>query len=240
MKYIICDDEQSAAEFLSSSIKKLRPQAETLIYNSASALAFDMEDLINESNILFMDIQLKKENGIEVAIELSQKHPSLRIIYVTGFGEKYSQSIFECPKEASPVAFIVKPITDRYLENALRKAEEIQNSSIVSFRKANSLIFVNLNELIYVTCNKRILTIKATSESTELYGKLSDYENKLPRSMIRCHKSYIINASQIKKIDHWSIITMSDGTEIPIGRKYSTSFKKALTLIGASVFRGEL
>ena len=121
MNYIICDDDEIFAEYLAVKIKTLEPDCKLRVFNSAAALMFNMEDIGLDTDAVFMDIKLSDGNGINVAVHLIYKFPSLKIVYVTGYGSRYSQAIFECPQGFEPVAYLVKPIKEHYLKNDIQQ-----------------------------------------------------------------------------------------------------------------------
>lgn len=231
MNYVICDDDAVFAEELACKIKKLEPDCEIRVFNSASALMFNMEDIGLDTDAVFMDIRLKDGNGIGVALRLIEKFQSLKIVYVTGFGSRYSQAIFECPQGFEPVAYIVKPIREHYLKNALAKlrATEKQYDNL-TIKTGSELIIINPADLIGIACRGRKLTLHTAENDFEIYGRLSGIAEELPDCFVRVSKSHIVNITHISKISGWKKINMSDGTEYPLTRTFIPELKQMLLI----------
>ncbi len=65
------------------------------------------------------------------------------------------------------------------------------------------------------------------TESITVHAKFSDMENKLPSDrFIRCHRSYIINMSEVKDIARYRFLTKG-GVEIPISQLQYADVKQA-------------
>lgn len=229
MNYIICDDDAVFAEDLARKIKRLESDCEIRIFNTASALMFNMEDIGLNIDAVFMDIKLSDGNGINVAVRLINKFPSLKIVYVTGYGSRYSQAIFECPQGFEPVAYLVKPIKEHYLKNALSKLKSAEKRyDNITIKSGGELIIMNPKDLIGVACRGRKLTLHTTEKDFETNGRLSVLFEQLPDCFVQISKSHIINITYITKISDWKKISMSDGSEYPLTRTYIPELKQLL------------
>lgn len=106
------DDEKNAREYLIDKVSKVCPDAQIFAYEDAkSALAAAKE---NPFDVAFMDINMPKVNGIELAKEFKKMNPKSNIIFVTGYSE-YSLDAFAL--DAS--GYILKPVMVEDIEHAL-------------------------------------------------------------------------------------------------------------------------
>lgn len=231
MNYIICDDEQGAADSLRLKIHKLEPDASVRIFTSLQALLFNIEDFTDRIDGVFMDIKLRGENGIKGSEQLLSSHPEIKLVYITGYGKEFLQEIYCVSANALPVAVLEKPISMRYLENALSKIKERDHlSELLPIKSGGTVIYLNPAEIISVTSDKRKLLISTCDGSYEVYGKISEFCQKLPECFSQCHKSCIVNLKHISRINGWTSLEMSDGSIIPISRTYKENIKTAVTL----------
>lgn len=228
MKYIICDDSPEFAWHLKESILETDSNGSFALFTSLSDIRSNIDYVASDSDAIFFDIRLKDGNGIEGAREIILKYPHLKLVYMTGYGEEYSQSIFENPAEVTPVAFLTKPIQKKYLINALEKIKQpARETRFVTVRANRSIIPVPADKVIYISSDKRVLTLHTEEKDISFYGKLSDMLGSDIFSQI--HKSYAVNLSHIETIRGWKTVTLSDGTELPIGRSFSSGFKTDIT-----------
>lgn len=118
----MCDDELPFAEQLRSLVmayaKKKRVELQAETFASAEEL---LEEIENGAGfeILFLDIEMRKMDGIELGKKLRERSYQTLIIYVSGY-DQYMRQLFE----AEPFRFLSKPLKQEELENVLDKAFE--------------------------------------------------------------------------------------------------------------------
>ncbi len=239
MNFAVCDDDIDFANNLAMKIQKLEPECSVRIFNSISSLLFEIEDIGYELTAVFMDIKLNDGNGINTALKLISKFPSLKIVYVTGYGSKYSQAIFDCPQGFEPVAYLVKPVKEHYLKNAIRKLKATEkNYENITVKSGGDIVFINPKELISISCQGRKLTFNTGTEVIETNGRLSSYMEKLPECFVQTSKSHIVNISHIVKISDWKLLKLSDDSECPVTRTYCQELKQLLLINNSDLRKG--
>ena len=112
MRILIVDDEQMAREDLRDSLAELLPDAEIAsCANYIDALAYCEK---TKCDIAFLDIEMPKKNGLELAKEIKDIYPETNIIFVTGFQE-YALDAFRV--QASD--YLLKPSRKADIERAI-------------------------------------------------------------------------------------------------------------------------
>ena len=124
MNYLICDDEPAAAESLKAKIAEIEPDSSVRIFTTLQALLFNIEDIADRIDGVFMDIKLRNANGISGAARLLSSHPEIKLVYITGYASEYIQELYCVDSKALPAAILTKPIEMKYLRNALSKIHE--------------------------------------------------------------------------------------------------------------------
>lgn len=234
VNYIICDDEPRAAESLQLKILELEPDACVRIFTSLQGLLFNIDDIAGRDRIdgLFMDIRLRGENGIRGSEQIISAHPEINLVYITGYGNEYLQEIFCVSSNVLPVAVLEKPVSMKYLKNALCKIKEHSHTpELLPIKSSGTVNYLKTAEIIYITSDKRKLLISTCESSYEVYGKLSELFEKLPGGFLQCHKSFVVNIRHITRINSWTSLEMSDGSVIPISRTYRENIKTSVTLV---------
>ncbi len=241
MKYIICDDNIEFSDLLKRNIQALEPHSTCIVYNSLSALKFNLEDIAEDTDAVFLDIRLKDGNGIKAARDISRDFPHLKFVYVTGYGDEYSQAIFENPIDTAPVAYLVKPVQQKYLKNALSKLKEHRrhDERFLSVKCNRSMVLVPTEKIMYISSDKRRLTIHTADGETVFYGKISKITDELSFSLLQIHKSYAVNMHRIKEIKNWSSVVLSDGTELSVGKSFIEPLKTYVTEHSVNVHNDE-
>ena len=250
---IIVDDEMPARE----ELKYLLQEFENIevIGEAAHGLeAIELNEKLNP-DLIFLDIQMPKISGIEVAHRLIKGSHLPMIVFVTAF-EEFALKAFE----VNAIDYILKPISKERLQKNIEKViqthrlrnagfEEKIEKLLIDFRtqhvkKVNKislynngrLIPIDPNEIIYATVEERstvIVSLKGRFESNNTLGQL---EEKLNLSnFFRCHKSFLVNLDYIEEINPWFnstfLIKMKNTKdEIPVGRSQAKEFKKIMDI----------
>ncbi|MEG2017080.1 MAG: LytTR family DNA-binding domain-containing protein [Clostridium sp.] len=235
MNIVVCDDDENILEYLSSLIINIMGKSCNVTkHNNGYALEIYLEEVVKGNiDILFTDIELGSENGIEVAKRIKKKFPHIKIIFITGFMD-YCQNIFE----AEPTYFIVKPIKVENLKNALDKAvKDIKEEKhkVLLLSTKGSAVSVKLKDIRYLESVRRKVIIHQTDSYLEVYCKLNEIEENLPANFIRCHQSYIVNMDKVKELNMYYFL-MQDGEEISISQsRYNKTKEGFMSYLGGTI-----
>lgn len=106
-------------------------------------------------------------------------------------------------------------------------------TSVVTVKVNEGWIPVPFDKVFYLEAKNRKTYVITESCTGTHKDSLNEFDYYLPKAMfIRCHRSFIVNVTQIKMIhpDTHStfLLEMKDGTEIPVSQSYSSYFRKLL------------
>ncbi|WP_029322570.1 response regulator, partial [Butyrivibrio sp. AE3004] len=104
MRIIAVDDEDLALEGCINAIKKTEPDATVEGFTSGKKAIEKAEDI--KPQVAFLDVEMRTDNGIDVAKQLQEKNPKINIIFVTGYSD-YMQEAFAIYASG----YIMKPVT---------------------------------------------------------------------------------------------------------------------------------
>jgi len=228
IRCIAVDDEPLAIEKIKSFTDKLPHLLLIATFNNA----FDAIDFIqnNRVQLIFLDIQMDKLNGVEM-LEKMIIRP--QVIITTAFSE-YAMKGFDL----SVTDFILKPYTFKRFTLAVNKATEYilwQQSWPITLQSPVDYIFVKsgyklvkifLNDILYIEGMRDYQCIVTPNEKVLANHSINELDKLLPKSLIRCHKSFIVSIAKINSIEHDRI---KIGTKyIPIGDSYKEGFYKQI------------
>lgn len=214
----ICDDEIPITGRMERQIQKMARNSfinvdidvfwsgETLVAAVADGNVFD---------IIYLDIEMDKEDGISAAKKLRIYDKNVLIIYVTSH-ENYMKDSFE----VRPFRFLVKPVNAQQMEKCFKNAcDEISNGDYYfrySFQRINHKVLIK--DIIYFESSKRKIYIVTAKERLELYGKLNDIEESLricKASFLRIHQSYLVNYKHVEG-QAYDFVIMDNGKRLSI------------------------
>lgn len=217
----ICDDNKQLTGELDMIIYE---QCKQKYIDSDISVFFDGKQLVDDiySNakydIIFLDIEMKEQDGISTAKSIRQIDNNVLIIYVTSH-EQYMKDVFE----VRPFRFLVKPVNLLQIGTVLEEAylEIMKNEYYYHFCYQRTKYKIPLKDILYFESNKRKINIKTRTETFEFYGKLNDVEEELKCGkgrFLRVHQSYLVNYSYIMGISYECVL-MSNHDTIPISEE---------------------
>ncbi len=198
-----------------------------------------------QPDLIFLDIQMPKINGFEM-LELIDNPP--QVIFTTAF-EEYAIKAFE----AHAVDYLLKPFSKERFDKALQKLllqkanfitpqkldilEEATKSPVQSNRivvkDGGKIKIIPVAQIQYLEAADDYVKIH-TAEGVFLKKKTMQYfEDSLQQQQyIRIHRSYIVNASLITRIDPYEkdshIALLSTGVKLPISKAGYIKLKEVL------------
>ena len=183
-------------------------------------------------DLLFLDISLKdKISGLDIAEEIRKFNKDIQFIFTTGHFEYVMEAY-----KVNTFDYLVKPISQSKLEETLLRFIDYTKHSNNNFIKINGTTFINQNDILYIQ-KDGVKTIYHTSDCYyEAYDSFSKIQNVLPKNFIRCHKSYIVNISNIDHVESSrNTIFFNNDNFCYIGPKYKNNFMEVINCGGTSI-----
>lgn len=219
IKVILIEDESGIRKLLRKIIE-LNEGFEVVgeSDNLAEAIALFHK---TKAEVVFLDIEINGTNGLDLAKIIEDLEPKTKIIFATAHSEYMSDAF-----ELYAFDYLVKPFNVERVNHTLDRikslSEPVKNEDldkIVKYERGLDKLLVKGKESISFVDIKDIVLVQRENSSTVIYTKqdsfttsagLGDIETKLdPEQFMRSHKSYLINISQIKKIEpygRWTYI----------------------------------
>lgn len=167
-------------------------------------------------DILFLDIELFKQSGIEVGDFIRNKleDRQMQIIYISA-KSSYAQKLFK----TQPLDFLVKPILQSQVNEVLELAIKIlkKNTEKFKFKYGQDYFYIPYGEICYLASEGRKIKIFTVNGQEEFYGKLKNIIEKLPDNFIMIHQSYIVNKEFIMRYTY-EMVTILNGTKLDISK----------------------
>lgn len=246
IKAVLIDDEPLArsivTEYLQAFPEITIAQECNDGFEGVKAIAQHKPDLI------FLDIQMPKINGFEM-LELIEQPPS--VIFTTAFDE-YAIKAFE----SRAIDYLLKPFSKERFEKAVQKWLELRNKTDqkantqtllteelrqpeernrIVVREGSNIRIVPVHEIQYLEAYDDYVKIFTPKEMFLKKKTMSFYESSLdPAAFVRVHRSYMINLSQLTKIEPMEketyIALLKTGVKVPLSKSGYAKLKGVLGL----------
>ena len=228
IRIAVCDD---SPEFLQQAVNMVERWSEESgvpaeIYRFDNGDALLAKNAVTHMDIIFLDIIMPLQSGIDTAKELRQSDKAVKIIFLTSSPEFALDSY-----EVKAQDYLLKPVTYEKVKETLTECshtfeEEPKNIVLKTAFGYQKLYF---HDMEYAEVqNKRVVFYLRTGKTVESAESLHSLEDRLCLNdgFFKCHRSYLV---YLPNVDHFSmteIITKS-GRSIPIARGYGKAFKEA-------------
>ena len=228
-KIAICDDEMTSL-MINRALREQVLEEEHIEYQITTfedmyTMMKGVLDDNSDFDLLLSDILAVGMNGIEAAEEIRRLGDKLPIVFISSTAE-YALDGYR----VNALRYLQKPVQIDKLREALLEAYSNigkKRTEYLSFQVADKFYKVNYDDIIYLESMGRDTYVVTKTESITVHAKFSDMENKLPSDrFVRCHRSYIINMSEVKDIARYRFLTKG-GVEIPISQLQYADVKQS-------------
>lgn len=221
----ICDDDRSDLNRVQTLLEEYRTERGQELCSESFQSTLDLLAEVEHGtrfDILFQDVLMPGQNGMEAAAELRQIDENIKIIFLTSSPEFAVESY-----EVNAFFYQLKPIWKesffRIMDSVLETCAAEQKQGMI-LRCKSGIVRVEPRRIEYCEMIRRTLLIHLTSGRTlETSGTLEELAAQLAPygGFLRPHRSYLVNMACMQKISSRAI-TMNCLTEIPIPRgKYN-------------------
>ena len=177
----------------------------------------------NTFHVLLLDIELGGKSGMQLAREMREKGSRLSIIFITG-SEAYLREGYS----VQPIHYLLKPVSKERVASALKTDLDLNyHKNNIVLQKGIKTVILPVNEIMYIESFGHRVIVHSTHEEHVFKWSLSEITKDLPESLFcRIHNSYIVNMKHITELIR-SEIVLSNGSRLPVGRKYYEAFQKS-------------
>ena len=226
IRITVCDDERVEIAYLSSLIHQWASARDAEIrlsdYESAESFSFAYEG-DPSVDILLLDIQMKKMDGVELARQIRKGNEHVQIIFITGYPNFIAEGY-----EVSALHYLMKPVKEEKLFEVLDKAVVRLRSAEQSLlvQTADATVKVPLGNILYLEAFAHYVMIQTKTASIETRAKISEIEEAVGDGFVRCHRSYVVGLRHISRITKTEVL-LDDGKAIPLSRRLYTDVNLA-------------
>ena len=233
-KIAICDDDKRYRETIRKSIQNenMLPSNEICFYEYGSGKEL-LENIMIQYELVFIDIRMPGINGNETALEFRKRNNDAILIFCSNYFAPTPESI----NIGQPFRYVMKDLHDKSLRCEMpaiisELKRRFSTERIVTATSAGGLIWLNIEEILYVCLAKRgcqihllrannIEEIHCKESLRELYVKLEAH------GFAYAHNSYIVNLGNVEGFEK-NILTLQGGIQLNISRSKKNQFTDAL------------
>ncbi len=243
MRTVIIDDERLARKELASLLEEFKEIE--VIEECANAEEARKVIESEKPDLIFLDIQMPGETGFDL-LESLEYVP--KVVFVTAYDE-YAIKAFE----VNALDYVLKPIEEERLEEAIRKVNEEfkENESTeatasenegklgmndqIFLKDGDKCWFVTLKDIRMFESEGNYVRVFFDKNKPLILKSLNNLEKRLEdKDFFRINRKFIVNLKEINHIEPWFNgglqIKLNTGETLEVSRRQASRFKDLLSL----------
>lgn len=174
-------------------------------------------------DILLLDVEMGKMDGVSMARELRKANDAIQIVFITGYSEYISEGY-----DVAALHYLLKPVGEEKLFAVLdRAAAAVRKSErTLALELPGETVRVPLRQVRYVEVRGNYVTIHAREVYT-VKKTLSVLEQELGEGFYRVGRSLTVNLSWVSRVTREDVC-LNDGTVLPLPRGSYQGINRAI------------
>ena len=190
---VVCDDVEIERlllkEILCQYFEEINEEVSIVEYDSGETLIADVEEGYIAMDLLFLDICMKKLNGMETARKIREKDKAVIIIFITNMAEYAIQGY-----DVEARGFILKPVRYRLFSQQMDRAlRELESKKVeyLSLQFPTGVRNVGLKDIFYMENREHYLHIHLEHEIITFYCTIKEMEKTNVQKAIKEYEQYV-------------------------------------------------
>ena len=213
----ICDDERAQAEYVMSSVRQWADArghiCEIITFSSAEGFLFEYSE--NKSfDILLLDVEMGRMNGIQLAKRLRDSGCEAQIIFVTGYPEFISDGY-----DVAALHYLLKPLNREKLGQVLDRAVSNLEKAprTITFSSGKELLRLRADAIRYGESDGHYVLLHTTEGEHRLRMTVPELAEHLGDGFVRPNRSFVVGLHFVVKVTK-TAVELDGGKEIPLAK----------------------
>lgn len=217
----IVEDEQRCAQTLQQHLDRYAAENGIVFAVNTFQNAFSfLNDTRTSYDIVFMDIEMPHENGLDAAAEMRRLNSESVLIFVTNMAQYAIRGY-----EVDAMDFLLKPVPYEVFSYKIKKAltlAEKHRSNEIQLKLKSGLVRISVSDILYVQSEQHRIFYHTTAGIQETWGTLQQAEDNLKAfGFARCSASCLVNLRCVSSVTdsavcvHGELLPMSRGKKKP-------------------------
>lgn len=211
----ILDDDQFDAQHVRSMVDAYMNQRKIEVhcidvYHDATSLLTDHK----RYDLLFLDIEVGKENGIEIAKKMKQYSPEMMIIVITSY-LKYSIEGYKI----QAARYLLKPVPANLLYSELDEVLSLYgHDDYLVIEQAMGIRRIARAQIYYIESAGRRSCVHMESEALDCKETIGHWKELLNTYFVECYKGVLVHVKWINRIEK-DMLYLENGIGLPLARR---------------------
>lgn len=239
LRIAICDDEKNIIEEISKIIIKYC-ESKQIEYRIFKYL--DGEDIVNSDeqfDIIFLDIEMRRIDGIKAAEYIREQDMNVPIVYITSYTDYWRRAF-----KVHAFDFITKPFKPEEIYKVIKDylvALNDANEETITLPADDGVVCFKMNDIYYFMFEAKKKVYVHTADGKVLVREnLADIYNKLNKERFyQARRDCVLNLKYVQKIQNEFVIIMKNGDMLPLAQKKKDEFVRKLSNVFVETLKGK-
>ena len=234
IKVVIVDDDPLYAwEVEQMLVEQNGFEVMGIFHDAPTAIAF-----INNTpsiTVIVVDIHLKGEmTGIELVKHIQP--PNLPVVFIT---QDKTDELYDKAKENGNFSYLVKPFhkftlgSVIYLLLSTQPLHDEESEKLLSVRIGNKREIIDPVAILWIESSRNHCTLHTATKSYIIRKSLRGVMELLPPNEFMCiHKSFVVQLSEVRRIELKEKSVFVRDIPLPLGRNYIKDVRSKFTNLG--------
>ena len=226
MQIVICDDDRKMQDILRDKIERSCREMGVVCELTCCSSGGEVLGADRVPDVLFLDIQMAKPDGMEVARRLRRLGNQCLLIFVTVLKEYVFRAF-----EVEAYDYLVKPLAERPFQKTMKRAllslrQHTKQNLLI--QRGNSCQVILLSQILYCEVLGRKIYVHQTDGTVlDYYDRLEHLEQQTDGRFFRCHRSYLVNLDYVCGCQKGQVL-LPEHMQIPVSRLREKELAQAL------------
>jgi len=223
----IVEDEVSFSTQLQEYLKQYEEENDVRfkvsVFGDGAEILEDYQPLYD---IILLDIEMPKVNGMKAAEEIRSQDADVTLMFITNMANYAIRGY-----EVGALDFVMKPINyytfSMKMTRVLKRTKQKAQQEIL-LTLPDGVKKLNVQQIYYVEVQNRMLYYHTDEGVFVMRGTMQSVEQMLaPYAFAKCNHWYIVNLKHVSEVKKNTAVVA--GNELEVSRRNRTAFLKALT-----------
>lgn len=221
MRVAICDDDMREQRQFEEALRGWDPaQSAEKFFNGSSFLKAAQEQ--PHFDIVFLDIYMPGENGIDIAGRLREISPETGIVFVTVSREHAVEAF-----SLYAMHYLIKPVTAEGISEAFERLADtrLERRERITLTAGTDRHTVFLDQICVIESDNHMVTL-TLADGTRLRIRMpfGELEKKMNKRFLRINRGIAVNMDYIAQMGKDTCV-MLDGMQLPIAIRHSVAIR---------------
>ena len=172
---------------------------------------------------VFLDIYMDGMTGVETAARMREADSGFALVFIT-CSDRHAVEAFAL----RACAYVPKPIRLEAMETAMKQCQAVflKNARYIEVLADRQNVKIPLIKIFFIEVYDKDVLFHTAEGVFKTHTPLDSIEQRLGKSFLRCHRSYIINMNHVDKITGQDII-LRNGEVVPMRQRGRSDIREA-------------